>query len=134
MILDQSWSSAAAVKNLWCDPELRACCNKEALDAELAYSKRLPEAFREEPKCATVEFLISSASAEDSAKLEGKQVFEGGPKYWRLRLDFHPGQEKQSPFHLWAGKSTLRISGSDTEHSAAYICEAAKNNGIMDIW
>jgi hypothetical protein len=42
-----------------------------------------------------------------------------------------------TPFLLFdlpgSGEDNPRIEGDDAEHSAAYICSAAKNNGVSAI-
>jgi hypothetical protein len=56
-----------------------------------------------------------------------------GGEYWRLRVDFHPRLPRQ-PFYLGSGTDKPAIEGVDVEHDAAYICEAAKHNGVTALW
>jgi hypothetical protein len=133
IIYDQSWSSAAGVKNLWCVPELHASCEREARETEADFSKRLSTAFRASPQCATVQFLVSSGSDKGSKELEDKLARNAGPEYWRLRVDFHPRLRKQ-PCSLGRGNNDPLVGCDDAEHDAAFICEAAKNNGVTAIW
>src|SRR6266576_4808302 len=81
IIYDQSWSSAAGVKNLWCVPELRASCEREARETEVDFSKRLSTAFRTSPECATVQFLVSLGSDKGSKELEDKLARNAGSEY-----------------------------------------------------
>src|SRR5258708_24061408 len=85
IVYDQSWSSAAGVKNLWCVPELRASCEREARETELDFSKRLSTAFRALPQCATVQLLVLSGSDKGSKELEDKLARNARSEYWRLR-------------------------------------------------
>ena len=133
IVYDQQWSSAAGVKNLSCVPELRASCERQARETEAAFSKILSTAFRTSPECATVQFLISTGNDKNSEELEHSLASNAGSRYWRLRVDFRPGLTKE-PFLLGPGKDNPRIEGDDAEHSAAYICKAAKNNGVTAIW
>lgn len=126
IIYDQSWSSAAGVKNLWCAAEYKAACERQAREAELDFSKRLSTAFRTSPECATVQFLVSPEN-KNSKDLEDRLA------YWRLQVDFRPGLTQQ-PFSLGLGRDKPLIGGDDAEHEADFICEAAKNNGVVAIW
>ena len=133
IIYDQSWSSAAGVKNLLCIPELRASCEREARETEMDFSKRLSTAFHASPQCATVQFLVSSGSDKGSKELEDKLTRNAGSEYWRLRVDFHPRLPKQ-PCSLGPGNNDALVGCDDAEHDAAFICEAAKHNGVTAIW
>jgi hypothetical protein len=122
IIYDEAWSSAAAVRNLICVPDLKVSCEREAREGEQNFSRNLLAAFQASPKCETVRLLtltLNSASATSD--------------YWRLRVDFHP-RLKMQPFELGRGNDRPRIGGDDAEHNAAYICEAVKNNGVTAIW
>jgi hypothetical protein len=66
---------------------------------------------------------------KNSAELEQRLARNAGGEYWRLRVDFHP----RVPY-LGSGTDKPAIGGDDVEHDAAYICEAAKHNGVMDLW
>jgi hypothetical protein len=133
IIYDQPWSSAASVKNLVCVPEQRASCEQRARETEMAFSKTLSTTFRTSPECATVQFLISKEEGSLSDGLAAKLANVMGSGYWRLRVDFRPGLTSQ-PFTLGLAKSVPRIAGDDVEHSAAFICNAAKANGVTAIW
>jgi hypothetical protein len=133
IVYDQPWSSAAGVKNLVCASEYRTSCERQALEMEAEFRKRLPTTFRASPECSTVEFFVLSGDGQDSKDLEDKLARNPGNKYWRLRVDFHPMVTGQ-PFYLGTDKHTSLVGGDDAEHQAGYICKAAKQNGIMDIW
>jgi hypothetical protein len=77
--------------------------------------------------------LISKEEGSHPEGLAAKFANVMGSGYWRLRVDFRPGLTSQ-PFTLGAAKSIPRIAGDDVEHSAAYICNAAKANGVTAIW
>jgi hypothetical protein len=132
IVYDHSWSSAAAVKNLWCAPQLRKACAQQATVAEQDFTNRLPRAFSEEPACANVSFVVYSTETANTAELENKLKMQVSV-YWRLRVDFRPGLPRQ-PFTLGAGEETPLIEGDDTEHNASLICTAAKHNGVIDYW
>jgi hypothetical protein len=133
IIYDHSWSSAAGVNNLWCVPELRASCDRQALQAESELKDKLSRAFRVAPECANVDFVIASQDEAEFKKLEDESATSAGPLYWRLRVDMHPGLTAQ-PFNLGPGLRRPLVGGDDAEHSASYICEAAKKNGITYNW
>jgi hypothetical protein len=132
IIYDHSWSSDAAVKNLWCAPQLSKACAQQSREAELSLSNRLPRAFGAAPECANVSFLILSADDKNSSELERK-LKNPGSVYWRLRVDFHPGLKMQ-PFTLGPGEKSSLVGGDDAEHDAAFICTSAKNNGVTAVW
>jgi hypothetical protein len=131
IIFDQTWSSEAGVRNLSCVPEQSASCAREARDSELSFSKRLVTAFQLAPECATVRLIVPSVSDNSASNLGNGLRKDAG--YWRLRVDFHPRLAAQ-PFTLGLGEATARVAGDDTEHSAAFICEAVKNNVVTAIW
>ena len=133
IIYDQTWSSAAGVKNLLCAPDWKSACEREAREDEVALSKKLPEVFRATPECRTVQFIVSQTNGKDSAELEQRLARNAGGEYWRLRVDFHPRLPRQ-PFYLGSGTDKPDIEGVDVEHDAAYICEAAKHNGVTAYW
>jgi len=133
IVYDQPWSSEAGVKNLWCAAEQSADCKRQAREAEIDFSKRLSRAFHEAPECKTVQFIILAGDQKNSNELEDRLDKNAGSEYWRLRVDFGPGLTKQL-FTLGLGKGKASVGGDDAEHSAAFICEAAKNNGITAIW
>jgi hypothetical protein len=133
IVYDQPWSSAAAVQNLWCAPELRTACAQQAREAELDFPGKLSKAFRSAPECMTVAFVVLSDDHNGSKDLESKLSKNPGSTYWRLRVDFRPGLPRQ-PFTLGPGTGSARNGGDDAEHEVSYICEAAKNNGVSDYW
>jgi len=134
IVYDQPWSSAASAKNRWCSTEVLASCFQEGKSEELDFTKRLATAFSITPECATVQFLILSGNDKNSNELEGKLEKNVGSEYWRLRVDFHPELSGQ-PFDLRMGNSSNGgIGGDDAEHSTAFMCKAAKNNGVIDVW
>jgi hypothetical protein len=129
IVYDQPWSSSAGVNNLICVPEIKGSCEREAKESELDFSKRLPAAFSFAEECKTVQFVIDS---NDNEQLKDS-LTQNASEYWRLRVDFHPRFERQ-PFTLGPGMGRPLIWGGDTEHDADFICKAAKNNGVIDIW
>ncbi len=129
IIYDEAWSSAAGVRNLACAPDLKASCEREAMEGEDALSRRLPEGFATAPECKNVQFLVIQQIDLASGELEKRF----GSDYWRLRVDFHPRLAYQ-PFSLGRGEKRADIGGDDVEHNAAFICEAAKHNGVIAIW
>jgi hypothetical protein len=139
IIYDHSWSVAASVENSWCAPELRTSCEQQKTQTEAELSNKLAKAFSSAPDCANVEFLVSSDDGKRSEGLEDSLAqnawkFGDGYRYWRLRVDIHPGSTSQ-PFTLGPGnKHALVVGGDDVEHSVSYICEAAKHNGITAYW
>jgi hypothetical protein len=133
IIYDESWSSAAAVRNLSCAPDLQKSCEQEARDEESSFSKKLSAAFRASPKCRTVGLIVLVPGASDAKDVEDRLERNVGSQYWRLRVDFHPRLPTQT-FDLGPGTDRPRIGGDDAEHNTAYICEAAKNNGVTAIW
>jgi hypothetical protein len=102
---------------------VKACCEREAKESESDFSKRLPTAFRIASECATVQFVVAD---ENDKELEHNE-------YWRLRVDFHPRLERER-FTLGLRKDKPIIAGDDAERNADFICKAAKNNGVLDIW
>ena len=137
IVYDQPWSAAAGPRNIRCAPELRESCNLEAKEGEAEFSKRLTTAFRAAPECATVQLLIDSGSDQESKELEKNLTKNLRGEYWRLRVDYHPELDRQ-PFYLSPGNASPLdrplVGGDDAEHNAAFICTAAKNNGIIDVW
>jgi hypothetical protein len=133
IVYDQPWASSAAVRNLWCAPELRTACAQQAKEAELDFPSRLSKAFRAAPECATVAFVVLSEHQDGSKGLESKLLKNPGSMYWRLRVDFRPGLPRQA-FTLGPGEGSVRNEGDDAEHEVSYVCEAAKNNGVLDVW
>jgi hypothetical protein len=133
VVYDQTWSSAAAVRNLHCAPEVSASCEQESKETEAEFSKRLPAAFQATPECATVQFLVLSESEPNAREIEDSLTKNAGGKYWRLRVDFHPRLSRQ-PFSLGQGMESGLVGGEDAEHDTAFICKAVKNNGVLDIW
>jgi hypothetical protein len=133
VLYDQEWSRAAGLKNLYCAPELRESCDRQAIETEGAFSKSLSAAFRASPECANVQFLIASGNDKNFEELWHRLATDKNSQYWRLRVDFRPGLIHQ-PFLLALGQNTPRIEGDDAEHEAAYICKTAKNNGVTAIW
>jgi len=113
---------------------LRESCNLETKEGEAEFSKRLTAAFRASPECATVQLLIDSGSDKESKELEARLAKNAWHEYWRLRVDYHPELDKQ-PFNLSPGNARQLdrplVGGDDAEHNAAFICKAAKNNGII---
>jgi hypothetical protein len=99
----------------------------------MAFSKTLSTTFHTSPDCATVQFLISREESSFSDGLAARLANVIGSGYWRLRVDFRPGLTSQ-PFTLGLAKSVPRIAGDDVEHSAAFICNATKANGVTAIW
>jgi hypothetical protein len=122
ILYDEGWSNDAAVKNLICVADLRVSCEREARVAEQDFSKKLPAAFRSTPECRTVGFMPLTPDAVHSHS-----------DYWRLRVDFHPRQERQT-FDLGPGTDRPMIGGDDVDHQADYICKAVKNNGVTEVW
>ena len=133
IVYDHPWSSAAAVQNLWCAPELRTSCAQQAREEELDFPSKLSKAFRATPECVTVEFVVSSDDHNGSKDLESKLSKNPGLTCWRLRVDFRPGLPRQ-PFTLGPGTGSARNEGDDAEHEVSYICETAKNNGVLSYW
>jgi hypothetical protein len=133
VLYDQEWSRAAGVKNLYCAPEFRESCDLRARETEEAFSKSLSAAFRASPECANVQLLVASGSDKNFEELWRRLATDKNSQYWRLRVDFRPGLTRQ-PFLLGLGQNTPRTEGDDAEHEAAYICKAAKNNGVTAIW
>ena len=133
VVYDQAWSSAAAVRNLHCAPEVSTSCEQESRETEAKFSKSLPAAFKAAPECATVQFLVLSESEPNAREIEDSLTKDTSGKYWRLRVDFHPRLSRQ-PFSLGQGKDNGLVGGEDAEHNAAFICDAAKNNWVSDIW
>jgi hypothetical protein len=136
IVYDQPWAAAAGPKNIWCAPELRESCNLEAKEGAAELSKRLMTAFRAAPECETVQLLIDSGSDGESKDLEEKLAKNPWGEYWRLRVDYHPELDRQ-PFDLSPGNAhpldRPLVGGDDAEHNAAFICTAAKNNGVPDV-
>ena len=133
IIYDQTWSSAVGVKNLVCASDWKSACERKAREDEVALSKKLSEIFRATPECRTVQFIVSQTNGKDSAELEQRLARNAGGEYWRLRVDFHPRLPRQ-PFYLGTGTDKPTIGGDDVEHNAAFICEAAKHNGVTAYW
>ena len=133
VVYDENYASAAAVKNLWCAPERRASCAREAVEAEASYLRRMQSVFQATPECSTVHFVVLSGNGADARawakKLEGT---------WRndslwLRVNFSPRLQNQ-PFDLGQGTGRGLIGGYDVGANAAYICEAVKHNGVTWYW
>jgi hypothetical protein len=133
IVYDQAWSSAAAVKNLWCAPQLRTACERQAREEELSFPDTLSRAFRSAPECATVAFLVLSENDKSSEELKDRLSRDPGSVYWRLQVDFQPGLTRQG-FTLGPGTDPARNGGDDAEHEVSFICKAAKDNGVMATW
>ena len=128
IVYDQLWSSDAGVKNFWCAPEIKVSCADKARTDETAISQRLAKGFSLAPECATVEFAVLNGRNADLAR-----QLETNSQYWRLRVDIHPGLEHQ-PYTLGPEEDRPRIGGDDAEHTAAFMCTAVKNNGVISAW
>jgi hypothetical protein len=133
VIYDQLWSSSAGVKNYVCAPELRTSCAQKARSDEGAFAERLAAAFRSSPDCATVQFDLVRGPDERSRDIQRKLEINSHNEYWRLRVDFRPGLSNQ-PYQLGPGVERARIGGDDAEHTAPFMCKAAKNNGVISVW
>jgi hypothetical protein len=133
IIYDEAWSSAAAVRNLSCVPDLQRSCEREAREGEWNFSKKLSAAFHASPECQTVQFIVSARGAPNAKDLEDRLAGNVDSEYWRLRVDFHPRLTGQ-PFSLGPGMDRPMVGGIDAEHEAAYICKAAKHNGVTWLW
>jgi hypothetical protein len=133
IVYDQTWSSAAGVQNLVCAPDWKLPCEREAREDEEAFLQKLPQAFRAAPECKHVQLLVAQGNGTNSTELDERLAKNARAEYWRLRVDFHPRQASQ-PFTLGSGTDKPEIGGDDVEHSVAYICEAAKHNGVTAYW
>ena len=138
VVYDQDWSAARGKTNIRCSPELRASCDKEALEGAAKLPETLSAEFRATPECSTVQLFVMAGEDKSSQELQ-KSLNENdwklgqGYRYWRLRVDYHPELPKQ-PFSIGHGNGKGSGGGDDVENDAAFICELVKHNGVEFWW
>jgi hypothetical protein len=81
IIYDEAWSSAAAVRNLSCVPDMQRSCEREAREGESSFSKKLSAAFHASPKCQTVQFVVLATGSSNAKDLEDRLARSVGSEY-----------------------------------------------------
>jgi len=119
---DEAWSSTAGVKNLVCSAEIRDSCAQMARNGETAFASQLALEFHSAAECSTVDFKVLSPANQG----------DRGSEFWRLRVNFHNGFSKQS-YELGPNGGSTMVGGEDADN-VAFICKAAKQNGVLDFW
>ena len=130
LIYDEAWSEKAGEAAMICAPEMKAACQKQAIDGQAEFKDILQRAYGVALECKGVQFLIEP---EDGSRDEALRMAEQ-QYYWRLRVDLRPGFQSQSAtMGIRTGKPETGVEG-DAPFIMAKSCEITTDNGLRNYW
>jgi hypothetical protein len=130
LVYDEAWSEKAGEAAMICAPEMKATCQKQAIDGQNEFRDILRRAYDVAPECKGVQFLIEP---KDGSRDEALRTAEQ-QHYWRLRIDLRPGLQSQSAtMGMGTGKPETSVEG-DAAFIMAKSCEITVDNGLRIYW
>jgi hypothetical protein len=130
LIYDEAWAEKAGEAAMICAPEMKASCQKQAIDGQNEFKDILRRAYGVESECKGVQFLIEpkDRSGDKALRMAEQQ------HYWRLRVDLRPGLQSQSAtMGIRNGQPETSVEG-DAAFIMAKSCEITLNNGLHIYW
>jgi hypothetical protein len=130
LIYDEAWSEKAGEAAMICAPEMKAACQKQAIDGQNEFKDILQCDYRVTPECKGVQFLIEpkDGGRDDVLRTAEQQ------HYWRLRVDLRPGLQMQSAtMGIGTGTPETSVEG-DAAFIMAKSCGITIDNGLRNYW